>query len=369
MKKGMGFKGLLAGVSMCFLASSLWASPLKSDEEVLFLPDIAWETADGRIAVQVHAWVFEPEKRPGMASLLASYLDVDLDELSPKEQELFAERARLFKTDSERRKRIEILFSDPSQSFLLPHTDKAGRSSARILLDRKIPEKEETLSFWLKPPKKISHTAEGLALFIPAEGISVISDLDDTVKITEVLDRKAMLQNTFFKEFVAVPGMSALYQNLAQEGVSFHYLSSSPIQLYPALSDFLEKEGFPKGSMHLRESTSWKTLIPGEGDSRRHKEQNIERLLETFPKRRFILIGDSGEADPEIYADIARKYPKKILAIAIRNVTGENEKNDRYRKTFAGLPENLWIIFREAPSVEDIIGGKKTAGSYSELRK
>ncbi|MDL2286040.1 DUF2183 domain-containing protein [Desulfococcaceae bacterium OttesenSCG-928-F15] len=349
------WKGLFAGVFLFFLPASLWASQLKSDEDVLFFPDLAWERPDGRMEVQVEAWVFEEEKRPGMASALASYLDVDLGNLSPEENKIFSERARLFKTDSERWKRLEIIFDGNSRSFPLSSTNRAGRSSSRILPDQKAPESEKILSFHLKPPKEISYQAEGFVLFIPKKGISVISDLDDTVKVTEVLDKKKMLHNTFFKEFLAVPGMAELYRNLAREKVSFHYLSSSPIQLYPALHDFLVKEAFPEGSMHLRESTSWKTMIPGKKDSRKHKEGTILRLLHTFPERHFILIGDSGEADPEIYAEIARKYPEKILAIGIRDVTGEDQKSKRYEKTFSGIPEDRWLIFREAPKWQDFL--------------
>lgn len=346
---------MLAGFSLCFLAGSLWASPLKSDEHVLFLPDFARERPDGRMEVQVQAWVYEQERRPGMASAFAAYMGVNLDDLPPEERQVFEERARLFRTDSERRKEIEILLGDPPRIFPLPRTNKAGRSNARLILDQSIPDRPTKIPFQLKPPEKIQTRSEGFVFFIPQKGISVISDLDDTIKITEVLDRKAMLENTFFKELKPVPGMADLYGNLAAKNISFHYLSSSPVQLYPALWDFLKKEGFPEGSMHLRESTSWKTLVPGKGVSRRHKKENILRLLESFPKRRFFLIGDSAEADPEIYADIARSHPEKILGIWIRDVTDEDRESARYTTTFAGIPGEFWHIFREAPTWQTVL--------------
>jgi len=71
-------------------------------------------------------------------------------------------------------------------------------------------------------------------------------------------------------------------------------------------------------------------------------------LIECCRQRRFILIGDSGEADPEIYASIARRYPQQVIRIFIRDVTGEGEKARRYQKTFKGLPKSLWTVFRDA---------------------
>ena len=75
--------------------------------------------------------------------------------------------------------------------------------------------------------------------------------------------------------------------------------------------------------MHLRESTTWRTLIPGSGESRAHKLAAIAQLMEDFPLRRFLLIGDSGELDPEIYGEVARTRPERVEGVVIRDVTGE----------------------------------------------
>jgi len=105
--------------------------------------------------------------------------------------------------------------------------------------------------------------------------------------------------------------------------------------------------GFPPGSMHLRESTTWRTVIPGNGESRAHKLAAIERLLEDFPLRRFLLIGDSGELDPEIYGEVARTWPERVEGIVIRDVTGEGRNAARYASAFAGVPSERWHIFRD----------------------
>jgi len=160
-----------------------------------------------------------------------------------------------------------------------------------------------------------------------------------------VRDRREMLLNTFARRFEAAPGMAAYYRTLAKApDTRFHYLSASPMQLYPALADFLRDADFPMGSMHLRESTTWRTLIPGEQDSRTHKLGVIERLLADFPQRRFMLVGDSGESDPEIYGQVVRTHPGRIDSIAIRDVTGEDSRAERYAAAFEGVAPGLWQI-------------------------
>ena len=99
--------------------------------------------------------------------------------------------------------------------------------------------------------------------------------------------------------------------------------------------------------MHLRESTTWRTLIPGSGESRAHKLAAIARLMEDFPLRRFLLIGDSGELDPEIYGEVARTRPERVEGVVIRDVTGEGRDAARYARAFEGVAPERWHIFRD----------------------
>lgn len=133
---------------------------------------------------------------------------------------------------------------------------------------------------------------------IEPTGVSVISDIDDTIKITDILDGKdAILKNTFFSTAREVPHMSEVYRSWAAQGAHFHYVSNSPWQVFPALDEFLKNHHFPKGSMHLR-AVSTQQLIRGKAGS--HKIQTITKILKDFPSRKFILVGDSGEIDPEV---------------------------------------------------------------------
>lgn len=78
----------------------------------------------------------------------------------------------------------------------------------------------------------------------------------------------------------------------------------------------------------------------------KYKPGVIEPLLKRFPKRKFILIGDSGERDPEIYGALARKFPEQITQIYIRDVTDEAAESERYQKAFQAIPRTKWRIFR-----------------------
>jgi phosphatidate phosphatase APP1 len=144
--------------------------------------------------------------------------------------------------------------------------------------------------------------------------------------------------------------MAPLYRKLADRGAVFHYVSSSPWQLYPPLRRFFDSSGLPVGSFHLRsfrlKDESFLNLFKS---SRETKPGVIEALLAAFPRRDFVLVGDSGEADPEIYGDVARRYPGRVRAILIRNVTGERADDPRFGDgAFRALPLDQWLLFEDA---------------------
>jgi phosphatidate phosphatase APP1 len=93
-----------------------------------------------------------------------------------------------------------------------------------------------------------------------------------------------------------------------------------------------------------------KTLFNFFQSSAAHKIKTISWLITTFPQRQFILVGDSGEQDPEIYAQLAQQYPQQIAYILIREVT--QESNERYQTLFQSLPQLRWQIFQDAATVK-----------------
>lgn len=339
----------------------LGARELAPDEQVMFVPDTARVLADGSVEARVEAWVYEFEQRPGLNHLFARKLGLDLDALSVADQDRFRARTQLFRVDSETRKNISIVVSDacglsaPGEcpQLALPRTNSAGRTSTRIKLQAAPAAREHRwVRFALAMPGGDHRQFDGRALIVPTQGLSVISDIDDTIKVSQVRDRHELLLNTFAREFVAVPGMAQQYLALAKiRGTRFHYVSAGPIQLYPPLDRFMHDAGFPAGSVHLRESTAYSSVIPGHDASRMHKLATIRRLLADFPQRRFLLIGDSGEADPEIYGEIARAHREQVVGIRIRDVSGDSADSARYAAAFADLPGTLWQIFGEAAAI------------------
>lgn len=163
-------------------------------------------------------------------------------------------------------------------------------------------------------------------LDISWEGVSLISDIDDTIKHTGVTgDKKAMIKNVFVKNLdgLSIPGVVEWYNKLAQNGVQTHYVSNSPWQLYPVIKEYLLMHGFPRGSIHLKDYAGVLSQLfeaPAE-----RKKFNLEQILRDFPQRKFILVGDSGEGDLEAYVDLAKVYPSQVLGIYIRDITSDKD--------------------------------------------
>jgi len=174
------------------------------------------------------------------------------------------------------------------------------------------------------------------------EALGIISDIDDTIKVTKVFcGPRSVLRNTFLRKFKPVQGMAELYQRYAKDGASFHYVSKSPPEFHELLLEFLRTHGYPSGTMQLCPLIS--------RDRKNFKMHSIEALLSEFPLRRFILIGDSGEFDADIYADVARKHPGRIEQILIRQVHRRHRVSDA---KFDGLNSSQWQVFRQPSEVE-----------------
>lgn len=343
--------------TLLLLLASLTAMPLfsetiKPDEQVQFVRGLAYFTDENVVEAEITAWVHEHEQRPGAKALFAKLTGIDQASLSAEEAERYEQRTQLFRYDSERGKRLRLLLAD-QQSRVLPVTDGDGISRDRVRFGP-VDQLPLTHSDGAPPMLRFQVALEqddprqftGELVLMPPRGLSIVSDIDDTIKSSQVRDRAELVRNTFLREFKPVPGMAAWYQAHADaaESTRFHYLSSSPHQLWPALDAFLRASAFPIGSVHLRHIKLFDELFGNGDSSRRHKLGTLHQLLQQFPQRQFILVGDSGEADPEIYAEIARAYPSQVTAIFIRDVTGEAADAPRYQQTFAGV-DARWQIF------------------------
>jgi phosphatidate phosphatase APP1 len=167
-------------------------------------------------------------------------------------------------------------------------------------------------------------------ILIPRETarFGVISDLDDTVIRTEATRLLRMLKRTLLENartrlpFAGVASFySALHAGPTEDaGNPIFYVSSSPWNLYPLLTEFLQHQSIPAGPLVLRDwGLSGDAALPTRHGA--HKLGAIRQILDCYPSLPFILIGDSGQEDPEIYRDVVHEYGARILAVYIRDVT------------------------------------------------
>ncbi len=160
-----------------------------------------------------------------------------------------------------------------------------------------------------------------------ATEFGIISDVDDTVMVTALPRPLLAAWNTFVLDEharIPTPGMAVLFERLAREhpGAPVIYLSTGAWNVAPALSRFLARNLYPLGPLLL---TDWgPTHDRWFRSGRAHKEENLRRLAEEFPAMRWLLVGDDGQHDEELYARFAEEYPDRVAAVAIRRLsTGE----------------------------------------------
>ncbi|KAF5386239.1 hypothetical protein D9615_002187 [Tricholomella constricta] len=174
--------------------------------------------------------------------------------------------------------------------------------------------------------KRVSTTAM-MHISITHSPIRVISDIDDTVKLSNVLSgARSVFHNVFVKDLEdnIIPGMGEWYTAMWSHGVRFHYVSNGPFALLPVLSEFFQISQLPPGSIKLK-SYAGRSIFNGLLSApAARKRAGVVEVLDAFPESRFFLIGDTGEQDLELYADLARERPRQVLAVLVRDVeTGD----------------------------------------------
>ena len=155
----------------------------------------------------------------------------------------------------------------------------------------------------------------------------VISDIDDTVLLTNATSLLEMMRLTLLqssKSRVAFAGVVPFYRALHAGKNPFFYVSSSPWNLYEFLYDFMETKGIARRPLLLRDFGIDRTKFIA-GPHKVHKLAQIKSVMDSLPHLKFILVGDSGQHDPEIYSQCVKDYPGRILAIYIRNVSTDDQ--------------------------------------------
>ena len=158
----------------------------------------------------------------------------------------------------------------------------------------------------------------------PTTPFGVISDIDDTVLNTVMPRPFVAAWNSFVADQsarLATPGMPVLLDHLSSHhpGSPVIYLSTGAWNVAPALSHFFSRHLYPIGPMLL---TDWgPTHDRWFRSGRAHKKRELNRLVEEFPTIKWVLIGDDGQHDEAIYADVSTRFPDRIAAVAIRQLS------------------------------------------------
>jgi phosphatidate phosphatase APP1 len=172
-------------------------------------------------------------------------------------------------------------------------------------------------------------------IFVPhSTQFGFISDIDDTVLVSHSANTGKKLRVMFtknprsrktFADVVKFYGLLSLAHTSSDLLNPFFYVSSSEWNLYDDLNEFFKYNGLPKGAFLLNSIKKWYQLLKTGKTKHQGKLMRVARILEAFPKQRFVLLGDNSQSDPEIYVAIANKYPDKIFAIYIRNIDLKKE--------------------------------------------
>lgn len=333
-------------------------SELKSDETLVFFTTSAWFNADAaQWHVPIHGWVYEPEdslhRKEVVSKTFATAFDLETDSMTQKN---FDQRVNLLLADNERNKTIVIRFAD--RTYALPKSSANGHFSKTLLVDDSIFKQhniKQQLNFQAVLKPSDTRQFMGQVNLISGSGVSIISDIDDTIKISAVTDRKQLMNQTFYQEFKAVNGMAATYQKWLQNDGALHFVSSSPWQLYPVLKAFIQEAGFPAADFHLKsfrfKDSSFLNLF-AQGTTT--KPPQIQRIIRRYPNRSFILVGDSGEHDPEVYTQIQQQFPQQIKQILIRNVTAESLSDVRFQNLMQRTGSEIWQLFQEVDEIKPL---------------
>jgi phosphatidate phosphatase APP1 len=158
----------------------------------------------------------------------------------------------------------------------------------------------------------------------PTVRFGLISDIDDTVMVTRLPRPLLAGWNTFVLDEharAAVPGMAVLYERLvsAHPGAPVLYLSTGAWNVAPALNRFLSRHLYPAGPLLLTDWGPQKDRFFRSG--KQHKLAALERLARELPWVRWLLVGDDGQHDPEIYRTFAVSHPEHVAAVAIRHLS------------------------------------------------
>ncbi len=232
--------------------------------------------------------------------------------------------------------RVEATFEGITKSTT---TDEEGYFEFRMNLPQPIGGDARWQQIRLELASKVVRNQKSSLVyshvFVPSEYVEfgVISDIDDTVVPTGATRLWEMLKTTFMGNAhtrIPFPGVAAFYQALSKglvghENNPFFYVSSSPWNLYDFLRELMNIHQLPQGPLMLRDiGLSRDHFIAG--NHTEHKLLQVERIFDIIRDIPFILIGDSGQHDAEIYLKVIKDFPGRVKMVYIRDVDPASHK-------------------------------------------
>lgn len=282
------------------------------------------DTVNRRLQVRFRArgWVpvvfaYTGYGAPGWARVMCRVL---IGRRGPDDAELSMRRGwRSFVTIPATETQVAVRVGDKEHVLT---TDRSGYLDARIESDLPIGWGEAHFRVIGEPG--CEQVRAPIRVIDPTTKLGIVSDVDDTVMVTTLPRAMLAAWNTFVLNENArrqVTGMSVMYERLSQEypDAPFIYLSTGAWNVAPTLRRFLSRNLYPRGPLLL---TDWGPTTTGWFRSGQlHKRRSLRRLFEEFPDVRWLLIGDDGQHDPDIYSVAAREYPGHVAAVAIRTLS------------------------------------------------
>ena len=342
------------------------------DKEVIVYPTYGYrkEGDEGTWIIRLRIWVSKARRLPVPSAFLAPFT-AEMGELSADDVERLRTRIAHFVADDDSRERLSVRF-DGDPSGLTRQLPGATDFNGLLMTELELPDAnaqailaaQGSANGWIDfTVSAEGFEGKGRARLVEPAGESVISDIDDTIKITEVpAGPRVVLRNTFLRDYKPVDEMIGRYREHG-DAVMFHYVSGSPWQLHKLLGEFV-KGNFPEGAFHMKDvrknllmHESWQDFVNfsrGDEATLEQKLEQIRRIMRAFPGRRFILYGDSGEKDPEVFREIRKRFGDQVKKIYIRDVVGERIKHkpNRLDKTHDNVKDDVLIDVIEADLIE-----------------
>lgn len=328
------------------LSYTAWGYQLASDDWLINLSGVAWLSP-----------VVFTRRQKMMIRMLGNVMKASPQQLAC---DIFQQRITPFMAEAGKRRKITAAVGNQEFS-LRKKTRGNGHFKNWLLVPKQLAEeagRDDKHGGFVLPIGLSIDGADACdtvnARLLPRRGLSVVSDIDDTVKESDVGDRRQLLNNTFIRDFRSVDGMPETYRQWANDGAEFHYVSSSPWQLFEPLVQYQRSAPWPEGTMHLRNFRLRDQLFKKLIIRRQGKRLAIQRLLSCFPERDFVLVGDSGEKDPEIYLKICKRNPGRVKGLFIRDLDHRPMDDDLFREIKKAMAGNLFARFRDGHDLREL---------------